>query len=221
MAKSKKTGQTQKSDVSVSPKDLLQEIAKNHLQKELGEISDYKSGRYKYWDANGKLLKHHVFTDAASKTFIYTPSEQMIRSVQNDNATFIGIHYYGGWGNIFTIYFFKPELIIKHYINAGIEPRNGVDTWHVTIGNDDENLILTRTGADDVIVPIDADNYYMDFEMDDEEYEQLLAILPEKKRSMAQIQTTLKVKVKGEQGEEEFSITSAIVIATLSILAKT
>ena len=95
-----------------------------------------------------------------------------------------------------------------------------INIWHVTIGTDDENLILTRTGAEPVIVPIDTDNYFLRFEMDDEEYEQLLAILPEKKKSIAQVQKTLKVKVKGKQGEEEFSITSAVVIAILSVLAK-
>jgi len=224
-----KRGKTQKEKDLLSPNNLLRAIAKRHLQKKMGRITENKRGRCQYWVLGGKLLKHHVFTDSASKTFIATLSESIVKSAQDDNATFVGIHYYGGLGNIFTVYFFKPEIIVKHYIDAEIEHKKRIDAeiehkngieWHVTIRDDNENLLFTRTGDDDVTIPVDSANYFLHFKMDDEEYRQLLEILPEKKKSSAHISKTLKVKVRGKQGEAVFSITSAVVIAILSVLTK-
>ena len=81
-------------------------------------------------------------------------------------------------------------------------------------------MIFIRKEADSIVIPTDSDNYFIRFTMEDEEYEQLLNLLPEASRNKAQVKTTLKVAVQGNKGHEEFSITSAMVIALLSVLAK-
>ena len=109
---SKKDKQTTQTDNSQSsPKMLLQTIGSNHLQKKYGQLTDYKSGRYNFWKMGDQVLKYYVHTDVRSKSFITALSKPTVLSSQKENATFIFIKYYGGLGNVFTVYFFQPEII--------------------------------------------------------------------------------------------------------------
>ena len=81
-------------------------------------------------------------------------------------------------------------------------------------------MILYRKGAEEVLLPVDDDNYYVDFRMSDEEYKDLLKVLPKERHSLAKKKVTLKVVVAGDQGQKIFKNNSSIIIALLSVLAK-
>ena len=166
----KNSKETQKDGNLSSPHNLLREIGENHLKKKFGKLTAYKSGRHTFWEIGGKVVKSYVHTDSRSRSFITSFSKTTVISVQNENATFVGIKYFGGCGNLFTIYFFQPELILKHYIKAKIETKTGTETWDITICDDEEQLIFIRRGAENVVIPIDAENYFIRFRMTNKEY---------------------------------------------------
>ena len=147
-------------------------------------------------------------------------SKRTIKNVQNENALVAGINYYAGYNNKFTIYFVQPEIFLKHYINAKIKPKKGGNEWHIEIKHSKKQLVFVRKDAENVEIPTDKNNYYLQFEMTDDEYRELEPLLGKRKKQKIKSKTKLEIVVKGSQGSEAFSKKSAILIALLSILIK-
>jgi hypothetical protein len=221
MKPSKETTQEiHKADIKHRPIDLLRKIASAHLEKEYGRISMYRRGRNTFWDMGSRIVSPYFYLDPRSEAFITAISKSTLKSIINERANLMCVKYYPANGRMITVYFFTPDLIIQHYAKANIEQRQNYPSWHIAISDDNAHLVLVRKNAEDVVVPVDADNKVVRYEITDEEYEQLQAVLPDHNAKAKPKQKTLKVFVQGAKGSETFSITSAMVIALLSILVK-
>ncbi|MCD6381924.1 MAG: hypothetical protein J7L43_03020 [Candidatus Aenigmarchaeota archaeon] len=202
------------------PKDILKEIVISHIKNRYGEIGIQKKGAKEFWTFDDKVFKPYLSTNRVSFDFNSAVSEKMVESVMNLNASFLCFHYRAADIKHFRAYCVHPETLIKHYIDAQIPHRKGSNRWRLRIKYDNNNLVLIRQDNPDVRIPIDDNNYCIRFEMTDDEYERINPLVPIKKRGQVETKKTLKVVVKGEKGSNEFSITSAKVIAILSILSK-
>ena len=204
----------------LNARNVLEKIAFRHLEKKYGKISKYKPNSNRYWKIGDKVIRPYYHPNPLSILFINWISERIVRDIEKENAYYMGINYYKGDGKKFTIYFVHPAPLIKHYIDAGIEKKSGTSGWHIEIDRDENNLIFTRRNAEPAKVPIGKKNFYLRFEMTDDEYSVLESFLPEIKKKEVKPKTTLKVVVKGKQGSKEFSKNSALTIAILAILVK-
>ena len=157
---------TQKDGRKLKAKDVLEKIAIRHLEDKYGKISIYKP---KYWKVGAKIVRHYCSTDPRCILFITALSKRTIKNVQNENALVAGINYYAGYNNKFTIYFVQPEIFLKHYINAKIKPKKGGNEWHIEIKHSKKQLVFVRKDAENVEIPTDKNNYYLQFEMTDDE----------------------------------------------------
>jgi len=220
MVSQKAEQKTQKDSKLSEAGKVLRSIAINHLKKSFGKISPYKRSYYKFWQMGNQIVTPYFYSDPRSVAFIVTLSKATLKNVQKENASVMGVNYFASGGNMFTVYFFKPEIILKHYIKANIELKKGTKERHISIRHEKKHIFFTRRGADKIVIPTDTNNYFIRFRMTDKEYDELQSVLPEAKKSVTPAKRTLKVLVKGRQGNDEFSITSAMVVALLSVLAK-
>lgn len=209
-------------EVDISkPDTVLRNIAFNHLKNEYGDVEIYKKGYLKFWKYRGHIYNPYVDPNAHTIVFITGISKNVIENTMAENAHFMAVNYYGGYGPQFLIYYIQPEILWKYYVKAKVDPRaNHKDTWHITINNDKGYIILTRRNTDDVVVPVDDNNYFTRYTMTEEEYNLLLSVLPKKKKPSGPQQNTLKVFVQGTQGYETFSSLSARAIGILSTITK-
>lgn len=215
--------------------DILRKITLKHLKDAYGEVEIYKSGKMKYWKFNGITVKPYFYADHASTAFIMAPSKANAETVIQENACIMGSDWYGGNQDVIVVYLFRPEIILEHYINGGVETKGGrkeengqahkkshAEVWHVRINHDDANLIFKRAGnAEDVPVPIDDHNYYLQFELTNDEIEELQNAVHKRTPGDSSSKKLLKLIIISDKGEKEFSKKSARTIAILSILKET
>jgi len=202
-------------------KDTLKRITRNHLEAIYDPIEIDIKGRMEYWIYNGKVVKPYFYADRLSTAFIETLSESNINAIIREHAHFMGVDYYGGQKDIITIYYVQPELLLKHYVCAGINKKAGTNSWHIRINHEEEYLIFKRSGdAEDVYISIDTNNYYIHIQLTDDEYEEIDRVLHRRNSVSQPKKKTLKLIVETEKGRKEFSKLSIKVLAILSILTK-
>lgn len=73
----------------------FREIAKNHLV-EAGMLTINNCELYEIWEIHGKSVKPYFYPDPRSKSFITLLSKSTLVSIQEANATIMGVNYFKG-----------------------------------------------------------------------------------------------------------------------------
>ena len=162
----------------VKAKPVFEKIVTRHLRNHFGTFEKHKHNSSRYWKVGNKVVRIYYYTDPRTELFIAAISKNVLKSLQNEDAYFVGANYYSKDENMFTVYFVRPETIQKHYIDAEIKPRGSGNEWHIKIKHQNNHLVFYRKGEDVVEFPVDKNNYYMQFIMTDKEYKGLSGVLP-------------------------------------------
>lgn len=220
MAKMRKT-QSKIIASEMSAKDVLQKLTLKYLKDAHGKVEIYESGRMEFWKINKNIFKPYFYADRNYRAFVSGLSKANIENIMQENSCIMAVDYYYGLKDIITIYFIEPELILKHYVNAGVNKKADSNVWHVSIKHTEDELVLIRSKTDPIIIPIDNNNYYVQYQITEEEFIEMDAALGTRDKSkVSKKKPILKLVVSSGKRIKEFTKTSAKVLAVLSILSE-
>lgn len=203
----------------MSAKDVLQKLTLKYLKDAHGKVEIYKSGRMEFWKINKNMVKPYFYADRNYRVFVTGLSKANIENIMQENSCIMAVDYSGYLKDIITIYFIEPELILEHYVNAGVNKKAGSNEWHVSINHTEDELVLIRSKKDPINIPIDNNNYYVQYQITEEEFIEMDAALGTRdKRKVSKKKPILKLVVSSGEEINEFTNNSPIILAVLSIL---
>ena len=169
----------------IKAKDVFRNIVVKHLKKHFGSFEKHRPDSNKFWKVGRKVIRLYYYPDPRTELFITAISKDTLKSIENENAYFVGANYYLKHKNMFTVYFVHPEVIKKLYVNVRILRRAGNNEWHIKIKHLNNDLIFYRKERKNAVrYPIDKNNNYVQFKMTSKEYRKLTEVLPKRRNPL-------------------------------------